>query len=265
MGTLSQTRVNSCRLAARRLLKAFDVDAPDEIDLETIAWRAGRLQIRYGGLSNCDGRIIANMDGGGIIRVRRAPSIGRERFTIAHEIGHFVLHPAPNLEKVDGPPQFTMWHSDSEEVEANIFAAELLIPESLLLRVTQRRDPSLALLDRAADQFRTSVLATAVQYANYTPEQVAIVLSEGKKIQWAKPSRNFTYHIRAGELSPDSAAGERVAGKAPDSGGMVVTPACAWLTQFEYDNEHDIMEDSRYLDYYDRTLSLLWLKEDLED
>jgi hypothetical protein len=158
-----------------------------------------------------------------------------------------------------------MWHSDSEEVEANIFAAELLMPEGLLLRVTQRRDPSLALLDRTADQFRTSVLATAVQYANYTAEQVAIVLSADNMIQWAKPSRNFTYHIRRGELSPDSAAGERIAGKAPDSGRMVATPACAWLTEFEYDNQHDIMEDSRYLEYYDRTLSLVWLKEDLED
>jgi hypothetical protein len=265
MQALTQTRVNACRQAARRLLKSFAVDAPDEIDLETIAWRAGRLQIRYGGLSNCDGRIIANVNGGGIIRVRRSPSVGRERFTIAHEIGHFVLHPAPNLQKDDGPPQFAMWHSDSEEVEANIFAAELLMPESLLLRATSKTDPSLALLDRVADRFQTSVLATAVQYTNYTQEQVALILSAGKTIQWSKPSRSFSYRIRSGELSPDSAAGERIAGKATDSGRMVVTPACAWLTQFEYDNEHDIMEDSRYLDYYDRTLSLLWLKEDLEE
>lgn len=265
MTILGQTRINACRQAARGLLDLFAVDAPDEIDLETIAWRAGKLQIRYGGLSNCDGRIIANAGGGGVIRVRHSSSVGRERFTIAHEIGHFVLHPTPQLHRDDGPPQFAMWHNDGEEAEANIFAAELLMPEHLLLRATKRRDPSLGLLDCVADQFGTSVLATTVQYVTYTSEQVALVLSAGKTIQWAKPSRSFNYRIRGGELSPDSAAGERIAGKAPDPDRMVVTPACAWLKQFEYDNERDIMEDSRYLDYYDRTLSLLWLKEDLAD
>ena len=265
MRSLTQTRVNACRQAARGLLQSFGVDSPDEIDLETIAWRAGKLQIRYGGLFNCDGRIIANPRGGGVIRVRRSSSVGRERFTIAHEIGHFVLHAAPHLQRDDGPPQFAMWHCDSEEAEANIFAAELLMPERLLLRATNRKEPSLALLDRVADQFATSLLATAFQYANYTQEQVALVLSAGRTIQWSKPSRTFNYRVRAGELSPDSAAVERIAGKAADCGRMVVTPACAWLTQFEYDNEHDVMEDSRYLDYYDRTVTLLWLKEDLDD
>ncbi len=265
MGFLTQTRVNGCRQAARRLLESYGVEAPDEIDLETIAWRAGRLQIRYGRLSNCDGRIIADPAGGGIIRVRPSSSVGRERFTIAHEIGHFVLHPVPHLQRDDGPPQFAMWHSDSEEVEANIFAAELLMPEHLLLRATTNKEPSLALLDRVADQFGTSVLATAFQYANYTAEQVALVFSAGETIQWAKPSKSFTYRIRGGQLSADSAAGECIAGKAPDSGRMVATPAYAWLTQFEYDNKPDIMEDSRYLAYYDRTVSLLWLREDLDD
>jgi hypothetical protein len=265
MGPLNDTQVNACRLGARKLLASFNVDSPDEIDLETIAWRAGKLEIRYGGLSNCDGRIIASAHGGGIIRVRPSSSRGRERFTIAHEIGHFILHPAPRLEKSDGPIQFSTWHSDSEEAEANIFAAELLMPENLLLRTTKGKNPSLSLIDQIADDFATSVIATAVQYVNYTSEQVALVLSEGNNILWAKPARHFNYRIRRGKLSPDSAAGERFAGKAGDSDRMVITPACAWLTEFEYDNKHDVMEDSRYLDYYDRTLTLLWLKEDLED
>ena len=36
------------------------VEAPDEIDLETITWIVGRLEIQYGGLKDCDGRILTN-------------------------------------------------------------------------------------------------------------------------------------------------------------------------------------------------------------
>jgi hypothetical protein len=109
------------------------------------------------------------------------------------------------------------------------------------------------------------LLASVVQYANYTNEQVALVMTEARKIQWSKKSKTFWPRIRTGEISHDSAAGERLDGKASDTNKMVVTPAYAWLADFEHDKEHDVMEDSRYLDYYDRTITLLWLKEDLED
>ena len=107
------------RQAAHILLHALHVESPDEIDLETIAWKAGKLEIQYGGLKNCDGRNIASTNGGRI-RVRDSGSVGRQRFTFAHEIGHFVLHPSPQLAKEDGPAQFSMWHSQSEEVEAMV-------------------------------------------------------------------------------------------------------------------------------------------------
>jgi hypothetical protein len=46
---------------------------------------------------------------------------------------------------------------------------------------------------------------------------------------------------------------------------MVTTPAYAWLSDYEYDKDHDIMEDSPYLDCYDRTITFLWLRDDLEE
>ena len=265
MAEISQTRIQECRRAAHGILDQLHVEAPDEIDLETIAWKVGKLEIQYGGLKNCDGRIIANSSGGGRIRVRDSGSRGRQRFTIAHEIGHFVLHPSPQIDKDDGPSQFTMWHNSGEETEANIFAAELLMPEFLVTTKVKKREPSLALVDGLGEKFATSVLAAAIQYINYTNEQVALVLSERWTIQWSKRGKNFWPRIRSGQLSRDSAAGERLDGKASDSNGMVTTPAYAWLSDYEYDKDHDIMEDSRYLDYYDRTITILWLRDDLEE
>ena len=139
------------------------------------------------------------------------------------------------------------------------------MPGFLIIPQVESKEPSLALLDRLADKFATSLLASAIQYLNYTNEQVALVMTVERTIQWSKRAKCFWPLIRTGDISPDSAAGERLDGKAPDSGRMVVTPAYAWLADFEHDKEHDVMEDSRYLYYYDRTITLLWLKEDLED
>jgi len=265
MAEISHTRIQECRRRAHEILHKLHVEAPDEIDLETIAWKVGRLEIQYGGIINCDGRIIASSTGGGRIRVRDSGSHGRQRFTIAHEIGHFVLHPSPQIDKDDGPSEFTMWHNEGEEAEANSFAAELLMPEFLVITMAKKMEPSLALVDELAETFTTSVLASAIQYINYTNEQVALVMSKGKTIQWRKHAKNFWTRVRIGQLSPDSAAGARLDGRASDSNGMVVSPAYAWLSDYEYDREHDIMEDSRYLDYYARTITLLWLKDDLEE
>lgn len=61
----------------------------------------------------------------------------RQRFTIAHELGHLLLH---NFDLLHIDRGFTLrlrselsgQGTDEEEVEANRFAAELLMPESFL-------------------------------------------------------------------------------------------------------------------------------------
>jgi hypothetical protein len=139
------------------------------------------------------------------------------------------------------------------------------MPEFLVTTQAKKTEPSLALLDELAEKFTTSVLASAIQYINYTNEQVALVMSEGWTIQWCKRAKHFWPRVRNGQLSRDSAAGERLDGKASDSERMVNTPAYAWLSDYEYDRDHDVMEDSRYLEYYDRTITLPWLKDDLQE
>jgi hypothetical protein len=263
---LSQVRIAQCRAAAHEELRELLVEAPDEIDLSTIAWRKGRrLRIEEGGLEFAEGRIIAPSNNGGTIRVKQGMNIGRKRFTIAHEIGHFLLHPREGLERTDIAVNFTVWKDVTEEAEANIFAAELLLPEFLFKPRSRGRAPSLALLDGLAHDFSTSMMATAFQYINYTNEQVALVVSHGDQIKWSHRSKDFWPLIRTGSLQPHSGASERLRGKSGDTGKMVRTPVYAWLADFENDTRHDIMEDSRYLDWYDRTITLLWMKDDLDE
>ncbi len=71
--------------------------------------------------------------------------------------------------------------------------------------------------------------------------------------------------IRFGEVSPDSAAGERLAEHDRDSRRMVRVPASAWLEGFDNRPEIDIWEDSRFIEYYNLTLTILWIDESLDD
>lgn len=265
MAALSELRQQACRQAAHQLLAKIKVGSPDEIDLEVLAYAAGKLLIEEGGLDTAEGRIVASPGGGGVIRIRTGLNPGRNRFTAAHEIGHYVLHPLVPLDRQHTARDFTIWNVASEEAEANVFAAELLMPEFLFKPRSRGKNPSLALLDSLAAEFKCSLMATIFQYVHYTNEQVALVVSENGSISWVKRAKNFWPRTVTGKIRAHTAAGERYSGKSGDTGKMVRSPVYAWLANFENDHDHDIMEDTRYIDYYDRMITLLWLKDDLEE
>ena len=62
---------------------------------------------------------------GEIILVNRVHAIQRQRFTLAHELGHHRLHHPANL---DRPSDLADFSHSAIEVQANWFASEFLIP-----------------------------------------------------------------------------------------------------------------------------------------
>ena len=76
-----------------------------------------------------------------IDRTEAVRSRGRRRFTVAHECGHWVLHIAGAEQPVPCRPEDVSEQPDVEKVrqlrrleaEANAFARELLMPESLVV------------------------------------------------------------------------------------------------------------------------------------
>ncbi|HEU5253780.1 MAG TPA: ImmA/IrrE family metallo-endopeptidase [Solirubrobacterales bacterium] len=96
---------------------------------------------------------------------RRSP--GRRRFTIAHEIGHLVLHipgshkafydrPGDIREIDEGPAGEELPELRRREREANAFARELLMPEPLLSEQARATGFNLPAL---AERFEVSVPA----------------------------------------------------------------------------------------------------------
>ncbi len=86
----------------------------------------------------CEAALEPLGDGHAIV-VQGCSDACRRRFTIAHEIGHFVLH-AERLRPERGGHGNAAWKA--QEREADQFAAELLMPEALVREavVEQGRD-----------------------------------------------------------------------------------------------------------------------------
>jgi Zn-dependent peptidase ImmA (M78 family) len=120
--------------AQQLLADAGITSAP--VPVETVAAHIG-AQIRYEPFDNEDenlsGMAYRQKDGQGLIGVNALHSKRRQRFTIAHEIAHLTLHASEDLH-ID--PAFPIGFRDDrsalaidpKEIEANQFAAELLMP-----------------------------------------------------------------------------------------------------------------------------------------
>jgi Zn-dependent peptidase ImmA (M78 family) len=97
-------------------------------------------QLRYSPLDEEISGMIYIKDGIPIIGVNSLHHPNRQRFTIAHEIGHLELHRDVISAHVHVDKQFPILMRDSTsafgteliEIQANQFAAELLIPTAFL-------------------------------------------------------------------------------------------------------------------------------------
>ena len=92
--------------------------------------------------------------------------IVRQRFTIAHEIGHYILHDHNINEEVYFRKDISWPHDNVEKVmseqEANWFAASLLMPrEAIKLYWKDLRD-----ISDLADQFRVSISVVRYRLEN---------------------------------------------------------------------------------------------------
>ena len=121
------------------LLLENQVTAPP-VPVERIAKILG-AQLRYSPLDEELSGMIYVKEGTPIIGVNVIHHPNRQRFTIAHECGHLILHKQQLTKEVHVDKAFPMLMRDSAstagmdrmEIEANLFAAELLMPKSLLM------------------------------------------------------------------------------------------------------------------------------------
>jgi Zn-dependent peptidase ImmA (M78 family) len=74
------------------------------------------------------GELRPNPDGSFVIRVNRHDAPARQRFTVAHELAHFLLHRPLIGHGIEDDVLYRSALSDQIEAEANRLAADILMP-----------------------------------------------------------------------------------------------------------------------------------------
>jgi len=108
-----------------------------------------------------------------------------QRFSVGHELGHYFLpgHPEAVFDARgihESRAQFTS--KDRYEMEADGFAAGLLMPRHLFFPELERAGHGLAAVESLATLCKTSLHATAIRLTQCTREPTAIVVSVGNSI-----------------------------------------------------------------------------------
>lgn len=258
--------VSIARLKAKSIISEYGLRLPIEIDVEAIASLRGAF-VREEALEGCDGRLVKR-GGFGIISIKSGiVELGRKRFTVAHELGHFELHDGGVELIACEESDCNQWSQsrNQRETEANVFAAELLLPESMFKPLSENTVPNLSTIENLAREFRTSLLATALRYISFNSHRCAIVISESNRIAWFKASRDFGYWLeRGGKLASDCIATEFFSGKQLPS-EMQTVPAHAWIDSQNINSRSRIQEQSWGFRNYGSVLTLLWLDELFEE
>ena len=258
-------RLSFPKLKARDIIKSLNIRYPEEIEVEDIAY-VRHLLVRERILNGSDGRLVRKGNWGIATINRNIPELGRKRFAISHELGHFELHENANPVRLCNEKDFLWWGKiRPEEKEANEFAAELLMPEFLFQPLCKSIIPCFDDIAYLADQFRTSLTATAIRYVECSPYSCAIVTSQNKIIKWYAHSEDFPYYINVGsELDHDTVAFDFFSGKELSS-SMESVIAKAWIDSDRINRDAMINEQAIALKRYNMVLSIIWAEEDIEN
>ena len=241
---------------AKDLLDKFSIQKPSEIMLEEMALELGALVIDDE-LEGAEARIVKTQSSA-IIRIStRIKEIGQRRFAIGHELGHFILHNDQNSKSCTSKDMINWTRDDNIETEANIFSAELLMPQKFFEPKCDVKEVDFHIIENLAKEFQTSLTATAVRFVEFCPEQCALILSENGSVRWYKKSKDFPLLIKPGmKLHEDSLAYQYFSkGKIPNEAQYV--PGYAWIDSRNVPEE--IIEHSKALVSYGCVLSLLWI------
>lgn len=139
-------RTYAARLAQEILVRLHA--SPPTVDPERVAVALGAEVVKRPDVDDTSSGLIARKNGKVIIGVNSLHHHNRRRFTIAHEIGHMLLHADQPL-IVDGHGFAIIGErregDDSpREIEANAFAASLLMPPDWISEAIKTKQFDLA-------------------------------------------------------------------------------------------------------------------------
>ncbi len=136
-------------------------DTSPPVDLDHLARRMGVDEVVRRPME-IDGRLLAGPDRI-VVQLCSQRSYVRQRFTLAHELGHLWL--SQNRVKSELPP--LEWRE--EERFCNRFAAAILMPRTWIARRSVESTPNLRVLEQMSLEANTSLSATLIRAQDVDP------------------------------------------------------------------------------------------------
>jgi Zn-dependent peptidase ImmA (M78 family) len=183
----------------------------------------------------------------------------RQRFSVCHEIAHYVLElPSEHA----GTPLWSYAKRPLNEVLCDVFAAELLLPLHMFKPLVDAGHPGFALVESVSRQAEASLMATASRFAAMATIPCAFVLSEGNKIKYSTRSaalRAMNAWIQPRSSLPAGSVTARVCSGGRCDGPEEVNPDL-WFT--DWNSGGTLFEEARFATKWHQGLTLLWGDEE---
>ncbi len=182
----------------------------------------------------------------------------RKRFTVAHEIGHYIIPEHENIYNCSQEDIEKYQAHNIIEKEANEFAAELLMPETHFNYDVDHHSLTLINIKSLSEKYLTSLTSTAIKFIKCTKDVGAIVLSQNGNVLWAFRSETFPYSVISGEIEESSYVHNYYNNGSIEVDRPQEVPCYAWLDR---DISENLFEHSIPYTDLNMVLTLLTLEE----
>lgn len=150
-------------------------------------------EIRGGDIGELEGMLLKRPPKGWYLLYNDlVQSIGRINFTIAHELGHYLLH-RNQLEEFKCSTADLLNSSSTNrerEAEADKFSARLLMPFDDFRMQVESAVVDIELLSQCAERYGVSLLAAIRQWIEFTTLRAVLVVSRDGFIKWSWSSKS---------------------------------------------------------------------------
>lgn len=136
---------------------------------------------------------------------------GKINFTVAHELGHYMLHRADRDRIVCVSDDMSDFSKDDKsfaniEQEANEFSSYLLMPIHDFRKQVNGHRATLELVDHCARRYDATITAAAIKFISFSEKALVVIAAKDGTVKWSSSSKAALkrgFFFRKGATIPD--------------------------------------------------------------
>lgn len=209
-------------------------------------------------LDGCLGMTLRLSGNTGVMVASNIPEEGKKQFTAAHELGHVTIPSHSQINTFRCTNNDLMDNSKKpQEIEANQFAAEWLMPLEIFKPRCKKLDPGFDIISELAYEYNVTLTAATTRFVDVTDHEVMLVVSANGMMKYFRPSQHFSYKLDFGKL-PNTYVRNNLLGRPIPEEFMAVS-SDEWFMGSQPESG-EVLEYSVKLGDYDTVLTMLWVE-----